>query len=306
MPKFHVTKSKLINAPVSKVYDIVSDLSSWTAWSPWLIMDPDSKVNVSDAGKFYEWDGPRVGSGNLRVVNEDKNKRVDFDLKFLKPWKSQAKTWMEVRPKDGGTEITWLMDSSLPFFMFFMKKMMVAFIGMDYERGLKMLKDYAEDGKVHSKLDFQGARDYSGGKYAGIRRKVSLDNIDTAMTEDFTMLGDWTGRGDKVTGDLICIYHKFDMVKQFCEYTAAVMLEEIPSELPSGFVTGTHEQTRLMTITHTGPYEHLGNGWTAGMYMIRNKEYKGKKRYHPFETYENDPHTTDPKDLITHINFPVH
>ncbi|NNE58727.1 MAG: hypothetical protein HKN36_11525 [Hellea sp.] len=305
MPKIHVVRSAQINAPVSKVYDIVSDLGQWTPWSPWLIMDPDAKVDVKDGGKFYRWEGNRVGTGTLEVISEDKNQRVEFDLKFLAPWKSEAKTWMQVEPNDGGTKLSWYMDSSLPFFMFFMKKMMVAFIGMDYERGLKMLRNYAEDGKVHSSLSFDGVRDYAGTRYAGIRRKISTDDIETAMTEDFTALGEWTGQGNDVTKNVFCIYHKFDIVKGVVDYTAAVTFDELPEDIPEGFVTGTHTPTRLLTVTHTGPYEHLGNGWTAGMYMLRNKEYKGIKRYHPFETYANDPHSTDPKDLITHINFPV-
>jgi len=305
MPKIHVVKSSFINAPVSKVYDIVSDLGTWTAWSPWLIMDKDAKVDVSNGGKFYSWEGDRVGSGTLEVIGEDKDNRVDFDLQFLKPWKSEAKTWMEVRPKDGGTEIRWLMDSSLPFFMFFMKKMMIAFIGMDYERGLKLLKDYVEGGKVHSKLDFTKGVEYSGGPYVGIERTVALKDMDTAMTADFTELGQWTGREDDIATDVICIYHKFDMVKEVCSYTAAVRFDSLPDNIPDAYVTGTQAPTRLVTVTHTGPYEHLGNAWTAGHAMMRNKEFKGQKRYHPFESYENDPHTTDPKELITHVNFPM-
>ena len=34
-------------------------------------------------------------------------------------------------------ELTWTMDSSLPFFLFWMKKSMEGFIGMDYDPGLK-------------------------------------------------------------------------------------------------------------------------------------------------------------------------
>jgi len=39
--------------------------------------------------------------------------------------------------------------------------------------------------------------------------------------------------------------------------------------------------------------------------MNRNKEIKGRKDIYPFETYLNSPEDTDPKELITRINFAV-
>ncbi len=305
MPKIHVVKSKIINAPVSKVYDIVSDLRTWTAWSPWLIMEPDATVNMEDGGKFYSWDGERVGSGNLRVIREDKNKRVDFDLTFLKPWKSTAKTWMTVSEKDGGTELSWFMDSSLPFFMFFMKKMMIAFIGMDYERGLNLLKDYAEDGKVHSQIEFTGESEYAGGPYIGLKKTISMDEIADVMTADFTQLGQWAGENQDNAKDLICIYYKYDFVKGVVSYTAAITCHETPSDLLDGFISGMQQGGRIHSVTHTGPYHHLGNAWSTAHNMIRSKEIRPVKGQHPFELYENSPMDTDELDLRTRISFLV-
>ena len=72
MPLIKIVKTKQINAPINKVYDIVSDLAQWQAWSPWLIMDPNTEVNVVDR-KSYSWEGSRTGSGNMQIVNEKQN-----------------------------------------------------------------------------------------------------------------------------------------------------------------------------------------------------------------------------------------
>jgi len=303
MPKIHVARSKTINAPVEKVYDIVSDLGKWTPWSPWLIMEPEAKVDISNNGEFYEWEGKRVGSGNMRVIHKDENKRVDFDLAFLKPWKSTAKTWMELEPSAGGTKVTWLMDSSLPFFMFFMKNMMLAFIGMDYERGLNLLKDYAEHGEIHSKLEWTGARKYTGGPFVGIEKTISMDKIETAMTADFESLGQWANANSENAKDLVCIYHKFDMVKQIVSYTAAITCHFAPDIIPVGMIRGSQAASKIYTLTHIGPYHHLGNAWTTMHNMMRQKEFRAQKGYHPFELYENSPVETKPNDLRTQINF---
>jgi len=51
------------------------------------------------------------------------------------------------------TRVTWSMQSSLPFFLFFMRKSFENFVGMDYDRGLRMLKEQLESGKISSRID---------------------------------------------------------------------------------------------------------------------------------------------------------
>lgn len=305
MPKIHVAKSKQINVPTQKLYDIVSDLRTWTAWSPWLITDPDAAVNIAEDGAFYEWDGKRVGSGNLRRISGNGKTRVDFDLSFLKPWKSTAKTWMEIEADGNGSKITWFMDSSLPFFMFWMKKMMVTFVGMDYERGLSLLKDYAEDGEVHSRLEFNDESDYSGGPYIGIKKTITMDEIESQMTEDFNRLGEWAAGNGQNAKDLICIYHDFNPVKNRIGYTAAIVCKQMPETVPAGMISGNQDSARVTSVTHVGPYHHLGNVWSTLHNMMRQKEFKPQKGYHPFELYENSPLDTAPNDLRTRVNFAV-
>ena len=121
MPKTRVEKSITINASTNKVKSIISDFNHWKHWSPWLILEPGCKVRVATDGKMQEWEGNRIGSGVIKVTKESEFV-VNYDLTFLKPWKSVAKTDFileEVGQK--ATKLTWTMDSSLPFFMFFYK-----------------------------------------------------------------------------------------------------------------------------------------------------------------------------------------
>ena len=96
MPQIQVSRSIKIGAPVEKVFSVVSDFNQWTPWSPWLIMEPEATVNVAPDAQYYEWNGKRVGSGNMRITGQDANKSVDYDLTFLTPWKSTAKVRFEL------------------------------------------------------------------------------------------------------------------------------------------------------------------------------------------------------------------
>ena len=306
MPKLNISKQILINAPVDKVYSELNNFKNWINWSPWLIAEPNAILNYSEDEKHYSWEGKRVGIGEMTIVRESANESVHYDLTFLKPWKSKAKVQFNVKPQDEATIVTWSMDSSLPFFLFFMKKMMTVYIGNDYSRGLNMLKDYIELGKVESQLNFLGERNFPGCKYIGIKRTCSIDDMPNKMKEDFTGLGEFIRNIDEADmTKAFSIYHKFDMVKKMVSYTAGIPIKHTLSDLPEKYIVDAIPSTKIYTLEHVGRYDHLGNAWATLHMMIRNKEIKIKKNIHPFETYGNSPMNTKPQDLIAHINFAV-
>ncbi len=306
MPKMHIDKSIEINAPVEKVYKAIHDFHHWEAWSPWLIQDPKASVSVRDDGKYFEWTGSRTGQGNMTVLHESENQSVDYDLTFLKPWKSKAKVYFRCEGDNGRTKVSWSMDSSLPFFLFWMKKSMIAFVGSDYERGLALLKDYIEDGKVHSKLEFKGYEEYPGCTYVGIQRETTLTKLGPDMQSDFEKIGGFANRHSSlIDGSSFSIYHKWDMVNQKASYTAGIPVKELPAEIPSEMSSGNIPATKVYTVRHIGPYKHLGNAWSTLYIMERNKEIKCDKSIHPFETYVNMPGEVPEEELMTDIHFPV-
>lgn len=306
MPKMHISKSILVDAPVDKVLPAVNDFHHWGKWSPWLIMEPEATVDVAEDGKSYSWQGARVGEGKMAVTNEEGKRSVDYDLTFLKPWKSEAKVKFELDEQGDKTKVTWLMDSSLPFFLFWMKKMMVAFVGKDYERGLAMLKDYVETDDVPSKLAFDGVSNYKGCDYVGIKTECSMQNIGPSMEKDFEKLGAWIkDNGDNVADKPFSIYHKWDMVSEKIIYTSGIPVKNKLATAPSGMVSGSIPATSVYSISHTGPYRHLGNAWSTGYNMKQSKTFKMNKKVDTFETYVSDPTEVAENDLVTTVHFPV-
>ncbi len=305
MPKMNVTKSITINAPKEKVKTFLSDFHNWKNWSPWLICEPEAKLDFQADGKYYKWDGKRVGSGEMKVVAE-KDNEIDYDLTFLKPWKSKAKVYFKLNDAAEGTEVSWLMNSSLPFFMFWMKKSMEIYIGMDYDRGLKMLKEELEEGKIHSNLEFVGDHNFDGCNFIGIKTTTPFSNIDKAMEKDFTELNEFIGKNNlEVSGLPFSEYQKFDVVKDKVVYVAGFPVNSEPENLPENFFYGTLAKNKVHTVRHKGKYDHLGNAWSAIMMMERNKEFKKNKKAFPLEVYHNDPSTTVPEELVTDISMPI-
>lgn len=307
MPKMNIKRSIKIDAKPDAVYAKLNDFNHWEPWSPWLIMEHGVKVDVETGGKYYSWDGKRVGSGNMKVLSEKENESIEYDLNFLKPWKSHAKVGFNIKPDGDGSKVTWTMNSSLPFFMFWMKKMMEAFVGMDYERGLKMLKDYVEDGKVHSAIEFKGNTTFDGCKYVGIKSSTTIDEMGPNMAEKMKILNEFIKENNiESSGEGLSIYHKWDAVKRETEFTTAIMVDNLPANLSRGLFTGEIPKLKVHTIGHKGAYEHLGNAWGTQYMMQRGKEFKHNKKIDPFEVYKNSPMNTDnPDELITEIHFAV-
>lgn len=302
----NINRSVVVNAPIEKIFSSLNDFNHWPKWSPWLIMEPNTKVTVRDDAKYYEWQGGRVGEGNMTILSETENESIDYDLVFLKPWKSQAKVSFYLKPVNDGVQVTWTMDSSLPFFMFWMKKQMEAFVGMDYERGLRMLKEYLEKGEIDSKLEFNGISNFPGTHYVGITTTCSMDAMGDNMMADFGKLMEYgQANQDSATGQAFSIYHKWDMVKQTAEYTACIGVKNKAENLSGNLKAGEIPATKTYALRHVGNYEHMGNAWSTLYAMQRGKEFKMAKGIHPFEMYMNSPEDTAPKDLITDIHFAV-
>ncbi|MEM6737723.1 MAG: SRPBCC family protein [Bacteroidota bacterium] len=305
MPKMHIERSINISAPSQNIYKIISDFNDWQPWSPWLLMEPEVKVTVAEDSKSYEWEGNRTGSGNMKIIEEQENEFINYDLNFLKPWKSTAKTNFKLNPEGNDTKVTWTMDSSLPFFMFFMKGMMEAYVGADYERGLDMLKAYVEEGAVPSRLEFEGTKDFVGGSWFGIKTNCNIDDVGPVMEADFDKIRTFAEEKGITNLHMATIYHKWDIPKNKVSYSAILFVREIPDGLPNDFVRGSIPPTKCYVLKHIGKYQHLGNAWSTLYTMMRNKEIKHNKKVDPFECYINDPQQTEENELITDLYIPV-
>lgn len=306
MAKFTVSKSILIKAPQEKIYGAVRDFRQWPTWSPWLIAEPDCGLTYGDDGNSYEWSGNIVGAGRMEIEEETASSMIRQKLTFIKPWKSVNEVQFTLTPQGDGVEVNWTMNGSLPFFLFWMKGMMVAFIGMDYQRGLNMLKDYVETGSVPSRLSFDGTKSVTGFRYVAVRTQCTMDEIGPAMDKDHGRLKEFFSEtGLKPCGPSFSIYHSWNMVKGTTDYTLGFPIETRPTQIPPGFTAGELPSVPTYAIRHTGPYRHLGNAWASGMMHERARLFQQDKKIPPFEIYENSPDDVPESDVVTTIHFPT-
>jgi uncharacterized protein YndB with AHSA1/START domain len=146
-----VERAASINAPPGKVFALINDLHSWSAWSPYEKKDPAMKRTFSGAasgkGAAYAWEGNReIGMGRMEITDTSPPSLVRIKLDFMKPFEAHNDVDFTLEARGDSTNVTWAMHGPMPF----MSKLMSVFVSMDrmigndFEIGLANLKAVAE------------------------------------------------------------------------------------------------------------------------------------------------------------------
>jgi hypothetical protein len=304
MLKYEVREKIVINASKKEALEFIADFQNWPSWSPWLIMEPGCKLTYSDnqktVGAHYHWSGDLVGAGSMELLAKT-GSDLHMGLKFLKPFKSQADVSFEFVELDDATEVTWVMNSQVPWFLFFLRSMFAKMIAMDYDRGLKMLKSKLETGEVASHLELHDNVHLEETHYIALSAGATIEDLGPVMRDHIEELGQVIEQHNLVTnGPIFAIYNKMDMKTSFSEFkTCAPITSKI--DLPAPFVVETLPESDFYGVTHTGSYLFLGNAWSMVMSAARHYKVGVKRKPMGIERYIDSPMETDDKNLKSQI-----
>lgn len=313
---YEIEKSIEINKKLIDVMDAVKDFSKWSNWSPWFCLEPKSTMSFSGekgtVGHSQHWEGKYVGAGKI-IITKITDTQVDYDLIFEKPMKGICTVQFALSAqKENLTKVNWKMQGDLPFFLFFCKKMIVENVGRDFDRGLKMLKEYLEKGQVLSKIEHLDRENIESFDYLGISITGEISKIDEVMGKVIGQIIEETNKlnipKDKEKF-LFTLVKKWDYSTNTFECICAKGYEfssafiDGKSKLPADtqIKSGTIPTHKSISVKHTGSYNHLANGWTALMSRMKAEKIKGNSKIGCYEVYENSPHDTPEKDLVTKI-----
>ena len=309
MPVINTQASIEIAASVASVHSVIVNFRTWPVWSPWLYLEPDAQVDyrgtIGEVGHGYDWSGQKVGAGGMTLIRTT-GAQVECDLQFLKPFKSSARVTFDLQEISADlTCVTWHMDSQLPIFLFFMTGTMSGMIRSDYRRGLMMLKDYVEEGEVHSRCTVEGNVNVEAVDYAGCTATTPMSQITETMKSSFGHLHSGLKSGAFVSsGKPFCIYGRTNYKRDTGTYTAAIPASGFAS-LVAPLAAGHRPACSALKVVHVGPYRHLGNAWAMLISESRHRKLKPRKSLPPFECYCDDPETTSAMDLVTELFLPL-
>ncbi len=150
---YNVSRSIEISRPKAEVFDYLKYLKKQDEWSPWAKRDPNMEQKFTgtdgEVGAISYWNGNKeVGEGEQELTKIIDGERIDSELRFLKPWKSESDAYLVTESIDANTtKVTWGFTGQNKFpmsiMMLFMN--MDKMIGKDFEEGLASLKEKMED-----------------------------------------------------------------------------------------------------------------------------------------------------------------
>lgn len=146
---YKVEREITINKPQTEVFDYVSHLKNMDEYSVWM-KDPNMKTkftgNDGYKGFIYGWDGnDDVGEGELEITNIETNERLDMDIRFIRPFESEAKVYITTENSgNNSTNVHWVMQGTSSYPMNFMNLMMDNMIGKDLDANLQNIKSNLE------------------------------------------------------------------------------------------------------------------------------------------------------------------
>jgi hypothetical protein len=146
------TKEIVINKPKDEVFNYIKHLKNQQNYSKWATLDPNIKNEFrgTDAqpGFVNHWVGnKKVGEGEQEITAIEEGKALHTDLRFIKPFKSFAKSTMTTEAVDANsTKVSWGFESQMNYPMNIMKLFMNMneMIGKDFSTGLSNLKALME------------------------------------------------------------------------------------------------------------------------------------------------------------------
>jgi predicted transcriptional regulator YdeE len=304
--KYNVEQTIVVNKNAKDVFEIVSRFEHWAQWSPWNITDPEL-VNTFDGegdeyGDVMGWNGPLAGVGEMEVIDYQGESYIAYELRFKKPFRSTAFTSFNLKElADETTELTWAMEGNVPFFLFFMKKQIAAFVNNDFKRGLRMIREYAETGNISSNLEFLGIHAFDATTILSRKNSVAENDMTTEMPKDFNFLVESAKELNISIGRAFTVYTKSDMVNERFDYIAGF---EIPTDTQTDLSTYVIPGGDYLMIRHYGSWEHLGNAWVYGFMYLRESKMKMDKKRKPFELYVTSP-DANPQRHVVDIYIPV-
>ena len=133
------------------IFDYIKYLKNQAYYSKWVMMDPNAKMDYSGSdgtvGFTSAWDSENknVGKGVQEVKSITNGERVDCEIRFERPFKNVAQTYMEVIPiSESNTTVEWGMLGKNPYPFNLMNLFIPDMLAKDLDTSLGTLKNNLE------------------------------------------------------------------------------------------------------------------------------------------------------------------
>jgi uncharacterized protein YndB with AHSA1/START domain len=147
----HVKREIVINAPLQKVFDFLRLLKNQEKFNKWATTDPgrreEFKGTDGTVGYIYAWSGnKKAGEGQKEIKNIIEGKRIETEIRFVKPMAVTASMIMETESlSDDQTKVYLINTGTLKYPLNIMIPVFEKNFGKQMDISLSTLKNILED-----------------------------------------------------------------------------------------------------------------------------------------------------------------
>ena len=149
--KHYVKREIIINAPLQKVFDYLRMLKNQEKFNKYAAADPDRnwefKGTDGTIGFVIAWSGnKKAGVGEKEIKNIVEGKRIETEIRFVKPMAVTASVIMETESlSDDQTKVSWSNSGTLKYPLNLLIPMAEKNFGKDMDTSLSTLKNILEN-----------------------------------------------------------------------------------------------------------------------------------------------------------------
>lgn len=314
---YDISVTKEIQAPVSLVFEQVSELKNWQVWGPWNERDPNMEVSYgtpsSGEGASYSWESEIEGNGSIRTLKVMENDTILQRISFGTPLGDSDSDvyWYFNSKGNDGTDVTWGMKGNHSFleklFLSFQEEPFEKSLQHMFEKGLFNMKNRVEESMNEYEITMEGIKEYGGGYYLYTTAASKISELGEKMVPMMGKVSDFAVQNNiAMTGMPFTIYNEWDERNGNVIFSTAIPVREQVIITQGEVLCGYMESLSALKITLKGNYSHLSEAYQKGEnYIAKNQLIKDPSQ-HLFEIYTNDPgNFPNPADWITEIYIPL-
>jgi uncharacterized protein YndB with AHSA1/START domain len=148
---YHLEKVIIIDQPIGRVFDYIRYMNHQHKFNKWWMADPHVKTEMigqdGHIGCVICWDSSnkQLGKGEQEIKSIEVNHRIDFEIRFIKPFNNVAQVYMITEPiTDDITRFKWGFVGKNKYPLTLMNPLMDKLLGKDLETSSSNLKEILE------------------------------------------------------------------------------------------------------------------------------------------------------------------
>ena len=147
---FYIQCEIIINAPLQKVFGYIKQFKNWDSFNERATADPSKKEEYKGTdgtvGFIIAWNGnKKVGEGEKEIKNIVEGKKVETEIRFVRPFTAVGYTSMGTESVSGNqTKVTFSNASNLKYPFNILIPMVEKGIAKDMDKSLSVLKNILE------------------------------------------------------------------------------------------------------------------------------------------------------------------